>query len=304
MNLRAFVVKSARALRLSTMNHNSKPGVCRAGSRFVPHWRAVMRTLFVALLVPVSLASCGGGGGGSDAPPPFAAGQANLTSTNAPTYASAVDVAARMAATMRIGPFLNSTPTLTDPGCGASGAGPAILTVTPSTGAVSGTVNFSNFDQCFGFGLNGTANVTGTLIGTQVDALNFTFTGLTFTATPGGQAYQMSGSASLQWTLAGGSSSYVMTLNATVSGASAFRLDNFRIDSQVVAGIENLLISGRLTMADGFVDITPTASRVELHVASTGLSNGSVQMTGATTIATAFFNGGGVPPTIVSIVPK
>ena len=90
----------------------------------------------------------------------------------------------------------------------------------------------------------------------------------------------------------------------TVSGAASFRLDNFRIDSDVAAGIEHLFISGRLTMADGFVDITPTATRFDLAVPSTGLQNGTVRMTGASTIATVFFNGGGVPPSIVSIVPR
>src|SRR5947207_4696343 len=134
MNSGALVVNSARALCLPT-THNSTPGVFREGSGSVPKWRAMLRSLFVILVVPAALVSCGGGGGGSDAPPPFSAGQATLTSANAPGYATAVDVAARMAATMRIGPSLNQvTPgTLTDPGCGVGGAGPANLTVTPST---------------------------------------------------------------------------------------------------------------------------------------------------------------------------
>jgi len=271
----------------------------------------MLRGLFLGLLV-LAGASCGGGGGGggggSNPPPQFPSSQANLTSANAQSYATSVDLAARMAATLRLGQFLTSTATLgtlTDPGCRAIGAGAATINVTPPTGSVTGTASYSNFDQCFGIRLTGTANVNGTLVGTQVDSLNLTFSNVTFTTTGGGPSYQMSGSASLQYMSGGsGSSSYVMTVNATVSGGASFKLDGFRIDSAFAAGLENLFISGRLTLADGFVDITPTASRVELPIPSAGLQNGTVQLTGATTIATAFFNGGTVPPSIISIVPR
>jgi hypothetical protein len=87
------------------------------------------------------------------------------------------------------------------------------------------------------------------------------------------------------------------------SGKAGFQLDNFRVDSEMAAGIENLFLSGRLTMADGFVDVGPRATRVELPVPSTGLQNGGVLMTGATTVATVFYNGGSDAPAI-SIAPR
>jgi len=93
-----------------------------------------------------------------------------------------------------------------------------------------------------------------------------------------------------------------MTLNSTVSGARSFRLDNFRVDSDLATGIEHLFISGRLTLADGFVDIAPTANRIDLPMPSSGLQSGTVQMTGATTIATVFFNGNLAPS--ISIAPR
>ena len=188
--------------------------------------------------------------------------------------------------------------------CGVGG-GPATLTVTPSSGSVTGTLSYSSFDRCLGMRLSGSGSVTGTLLSTtQVDVLNFTFGAITFTAT--GQTFTMSGSASIDWASpASGIAAYVMTLNATVSGSSSFRLENFRVDSEIAAGIETLSISGRLTMTDGFVDITPRASppRVELAVPSTtGLQNGGVVMTGATTVATVFFNGAAAPN--ISIAPR
>jgi hypothetical protein len=265
----------------------------------------MLRRLFLGLLVPAAVASCGGGGGGDGGGSPLlpVSTQANLTTANAPAFATSVGVAARMAATMRLGqPLTLITPgTLTDGGCFASGAGQATVMVTPPTGSVGGTTNYSNFDHCFGMRLTGTANVSGTLNSSQINTLNFSFTNLSFAA--GAQTYQLSGSASLQWASpAGGVANYVMTLNGTVSGAGSFRLDNFAVNSTISAGQEDLLISGRLTMADGFVDIAPTATHPQLVQLSAGLQSGSVQMTGATTIATVFFNGG-LPPSI-SIVPK
>jgi len=270
----------------------------------------MLQRLLLGLLVPVAVASCGGGGGGGGGPPPPSlSSQANLTSANAPAYATSVDLATRLAATMRLGQFLTATATpgtYTDGGCFAGGSAPANIVVTPATGTVTGTVTYSSFDQCVGLRLNGTANISGTLnVGGQVDTFNFTFSGLSFTALSGGQIYQMSGSATLQWVPGNlGAVSWVMTLNATVSGAASLRLENFVVNADVAAGVNHVLISGRLAMAEGFVDIAPTGAPVDLPQLSTGLQNGSVRMTGATTIATAFFNGGGVPPTITSIVPR
>jgi hypothetical protein len=265
----------------------------------------MLRRVFLAVLVPAAVVSCGGGGG-DDSPAVPPSTPAALTTVNAPTFATAVDLAARMAATLRIGPTLSTTftpGTLQDSGCFALGSSPATIVVSPSTGSVSGTVAYSSFDQCFGLKLGGTASITGILNVTQVDRLNFTFSNLSFTAS--GQTYQMGGSASLQWNLGvGGSANYVMTLNATVSGTRSFRLDNFRVDADLAAGVQHVFISGRLATSEGFVDISPTATRVDLFIPSAGLSNGSVQLTGATTIATVFFNGGGVPPSVISVVPR
>jgi hypothetical protein len=265
----------------------------------------VLRRLFLGLLVPAVVGSCGGGGDGAGNPPLLPVStQANLTTANAPAFANSVGVAARMAATMRLGQplTLTATPgTLTDGGCFAIGAGQATVMVTPSTGSVGGTTNYSNFDHCFGMRLTGTANVSGTLNSPQINTLNFSFTNLSFAA--GAQTYQLSGSASLQWIPAPfGGANYVMTLNGTVSGAGSFQLDNFAVNSTISAGLEDLLISGRLTMTDGFVDIAPTTTHPQLAVPSSGLQNGSVQMTGATTIATVFFNGAAAPS--ISIAPR
>jgi len=271
----------------------------------------MLQRLLLAFLLPAALGSCGGGGDAGGSPPPklpVAAQAANLTTANAPNFANAVDVAARMAATMRLGPFLSGTlapGTLLDGGCAAIGSSPATVVVTPfvppTTASVTGTATFSNFDHCFGMRLSGAASLSGTMVGAQVISFNFTFTNLSFTA--GAQVFQLAGSASLQFvTLPFGGAKYVMTLDGTVSGAGSFQLSGFRVESTLSAGLEDLLISGRLTMADGFVDIAPTASPVELFVTASGLQNGSVTMTGATTIATAFFHGATAPT--ITIAPR
>lgn len=265
----------------------------------------MLKAVCLSLFALVALASCGGGSDdGGEPSPNFPTTQASLTSTNAPSYASSVGLAARMAATMRLGPILNVTATpgtFTDLGCAGVGGGPATLTVSSSAGTVTGTATYSNFDRCLGMRLSGAASVTGTMSGTQVQTANYTFTNLGFVAA--GQTFQMSGTGSLQWITVGSPDIYVITLNATVTGAALFRLDNFRVESQVSAGLENLLITGRLTMSDGFVDLAPNTPTIELPVPGTALQNGSLRMTGATTIATVFFNAAPAG-TSITIAPR
>jgi hypothetical protein len=273
--------------------------------------RALGASCFVlAALAFVGLSACGGdgGGGGGGAPAGFPSTAANVSSANAPTYANHAALAARLAATLRTGSFLTLTATpgtLQDPPCAIAGTGPATFVLNPATGSVSGTVTYTNFDRCFGLRLNGSASVTGTLIGPQVDVLDLTLSGLRVAA--GSQTFLVSGTATIDWQVGApfGAALYVVTFNVTVSdggGSPLFRLDNFRVDSEVAAGLENLFITGALTTAEGFVDITPGPTRVELHVPSTGLQNGRIFMTGATTIANVFYNGT-LPPTVM-ITPK
>jgi hypothetical protein len=252
------------------------------------------------------LASGGGGGDGVSSGPhgAFPGTQANLGAANAPTFARFAELAARAGATMRLGEFLTSVTgnTFTDGGCGAGGQ--ATLALDAPSGAVSGTATYTNFDRCFGMRVNGTANVTGTLqTGNRVDAMSFTsFTGLAFTT--GSETIQASGTAALDWTSVAPDSTYVITLNATTSGAASFQLENFRIEGQSGgAGVENISISGRLTTADGFVDISTVATaRPQLFVPSSGLQGGQVIMTGTTTVAMVTYNG--PAPATFNIVPR
>jgi hypothetical protein len=276
--------------------------------------RALGASCFVlAALAFVGLSACGGdgdggGGGGGGAPAGFPSTAANLSSANAPTYANHAALAARLAATLRTDSFLTLTATpgtLQNPPCAIAGTGPATFVLSPATGSVSGTATYTNFDRCYGLRLNGSASVTGTLIGPQVDVLNLTLSGLNIAS--GSQTFLVSGTATIDWQVGApfGAALYVVTFNVTVSdggGSPLFRLDNFRVDSEIVAGLENLFITGGLTTAEGFVDITPGPTRVELHVPSTGLQNGRIFMTGATTIANVFYNGT-LPPTVM-ITPK
>lgn len=261
------------------------------------------RLTLLSLGALAGLISCGGdggdGGGGSHSA--FPTTQANLTSANAPTFARFVDLAARAGATMRLGEPLNVlTSPFTDPGCGAQASNPAAVAINASTGPVTGTATYANFDRCFGMRVNGTANLTGTMQAGLVDSMTFAVTSLAFTT--GTDTIQASGTAFLDWTSVPPSSSYFITLNATTSGTAAFQLQNFRIDGQSAgAGIENISITGRLTTSDGFVDIA-TVTSTQLFVPSTGLLGGQITMTGATTIATVTYNGPIAP--LISIAPR
>jgi hypothetical protein len=76
---------------------------------------------------------------------------------------------------------------------------------------------------------------------------------------------------------------------------------HFQINSELAAGLENVLIAGRLTTAQGFVDIASTTP-LELPFPGAGLQNGSLLMTGAGEIATVHYNGSLAPD--VTIAPK
>lgn len=263
--------------------------------------------VLLSLAALAALSSCGGGGDGSPPaatppPPNFPTTQANLTSANAPTFARFAELAVRAAASARVGEFLTGpvgAGTFSDRGCFAQGAGQATLGLNASTGNVSGTATFVNFDRCYGLRLSGSASVTGTLAaGNRVDAMSFTFTNFSYAST--GTALQLSGTIALDWISIASDARYLIVMNATASGAGQFRVDNFQVDSVLVTGREDLLISGRLTTSEGFVDITPGPTRVELPSPSTALQNGSVIMTGATTTASVRYQGLAAPNITIS----
>jgi hypothetical protein len=212
-------------------------------------------------------------------------------------------LATRLGAATRFGPSLNipgSPPgALQQTGCLA---GTATFLLTPAgPGPVSGSATYSGFDNCYFLPLNGTASVTGTLIGTtQVDSFTLTFSNFAYSTT-----HRAAGTIMLTWKLSVlGSAGYIMTIDATVSDASQnplFKLDNFRIDSDVTAGLEQILVSGRLTVGQGFVDLGG-ANRLDLPFPSTGFQSGSLTMTGLSQIATVTYSGSGAFTT--AIAPK
>jgi hypothetical protein len=250
---------------------------------------------FVSFVVVVGLASCGGGGGGGGGggSAPLGTTAANLDNSNVGGFATVAALATRLGAGTRFGPLLNipANPpgALQQTGCMA---GTATFVVTPSTGTVSGSATYSNFDNCYFLPLNGTASVTGTLIGTnQVDSFTLTFSGFAY----GGTSEIASGTIVLTWKPSfQGSAGYIMTINATVSDANGnplFRLDNFQIDSDLSAGLESVLVSGRLTTSQGFVDLSST-NRLQLPSPSAGFQSGALAMTGLSQIATVTYSGG------------
>ena len=245
------------------------------------------------------LSSCGGGDDGNVIPhSQFPTTPANLTAANAPTFARFVDLATRAGATMRLGESLTPSAPNTFTNAACLGPGQATVALNASSGAVNGTATYSTFDRCFAMRLSGSATVAGTINGGLVDAMDFSFNNTALTFTAGTETIQASGSAALNWTSSGGASTYLMTLNATASGAASFAVATFLINSEIVAGRENVFITGRLTTSDGYVDIGVGPSRLELPIGpSSALQNGQITMTGANTVATVVYNGS-APPSI------
>jgi hypothetical protein len=276
----------------------------------------------LALAALAGLSSCGGGGERPNpnatptpTPTPLPNVQANLTSANAPTFARFADLAVRAALATRLGETLfpvanmlsNNLQHLACGPMGPIGATPAALLVVNSTnfGNVTGNASLTNFDGCYDMRLNGNASVSGTLGLLRVDTLTLTFTNLSYASSAG--TAQLSGTLVVDWLSVPPDSRSVVTLNATASGADRFALSDFRVDSVPVLtppsrGPENVLVSGRLTTSDGFVDIIPGPTRIELPLSATGLQGGSVIMIGAATIANVTYNGA-LAPTI-TITPK
>lgn len=248
------------------------------------------RLSFVGVLV---LAACGGSAPSTTS----AATPATLDNSSVGSFGTFVALAARMGAGARFGPSLNlvSPSVLQQSGCLT---GNATFTVSGTgAGPVSGNATYAGFDNCYFLPLTGTATVTGTLAGiAQVDSFTLDFANFVYAPTGSSELFRAAGKMVISWKPSvQGSAGYVMTLDASVSDANQkalFRLDGFRIDSDLSAGIENVLVSGRLTTDRGFVDVSST-NRLELSFPSHGFSSGSLDITGASQVATLTYIGEG-----------
>jgi hypothetical protein len=245
----------------------------------------------LSLVGSLALFACGGSNSTLGSTP------ATLDNSSVGSFGTFVALAARMGAGARFGPFLNlvSPSVLQQTGCLS---GNATFTVS-STGAgpVTGNATYASFDNCYFLPLNGTATVTGTLAGiAQVDSFTLDFANFVYAPTGSSDVFRAAGKMLISWKPSfQGSAGYVMTLDASVSDGNQkalFRLDGFHIDSDLAAGIENVLVSGRLTTDRGFVDVSST-NRLVLDFPSHGFSSGSLDITGASQVATLTYTGEG-----------
>jgi hypothetical protein len=247
----------------------------------------------LSLVSLLGVAACGGSTSSSS---PLQATPATFDNSSVGSFGTFVALAARMGAGARFGPFLSVTSSgaLQQTGCLS---GSATFTVSPSTGTVTGNMSYASFDNCYFVPLTGTATVTGTLAGTtQVDTFTLIFKDFAYAATGSSEVFRAAGTMVIAWKPSfQGSAGYVMTLDAAVSdgsGKALFRLDGFRIDSDLAAGLENVLVSGRMTTDRGFVDVS-SANRLSLPFPSRGFSGGSLTLSGASQIATLSYIGDG-----------
>jgi hypothetical protein len=250
------------------------------------------RLSFVAVIV---LAACGGSS--SSTSPTAGTTPATLDNSSVGSFGTLLALAARMGAGARFGPFLNliSPSVLQQTGCLSGNATFTVSSTGP--GPVSGNASYASFDNCYLLPLNGTATVTGTLGGiAQVDSFTLEFANFAYAEAGSSEVFRAAGKMVISWKpQVLGSAGYLMTLDASVSDANQkalFRLDSFRIDSDLAAGIENVLVSGRLTTDRGFVDVAST-SRLALPFPSRGFESGSLDIAGASQVATLTYIGEG-----------
>lgn len=99
-----------------------------------------------------------------------------------------------------------------------------------------------------------------------------------------------------------GSSGYVMKSNGTVrnsSQATVFTMQDFQIDSDIGAGVQSILVSGRIIDAtSGYVGVN-TSSRFTFFLPGTTIWSGSFAMTGAGPTATVTYTDG-IPSAVIN----
>lgn len=264
-----------------------------------------MANALVGLLAVAALGSCGGGDGDSGGPDSFPTTAASLDAASAASFATFVSLAARIGASTRVGPFPDAVAgpntTLQQSGC-LSGSTTLVLSPSIENSAI-GNATYANFDNCYFLALNGVAAAAGTLFGTgQIGNLALTSNDLAYTRAGTGDVFRFAGDIVMAWKLSVAGHFIILDGSVSDGGGVLFRLDNFVIDSNLAAGVENVLLSGRLTTAQGFVDIS-TGSRLELPIPSTGLGNGAIVLTGLSQIATVTYSSGGAFTTVIAPKP-
>lgn len=256
----------------------------------------ILRKITIIAIV-IFLSACGGG---SDATPPNNQ-QAILDSSNTETFITEVVKAMSLAMTVEFGPNLNSqnfnaTPLLaTQNGCLLGNI--SFSLTRGANNSVTGSGTYNNYENCIQLTLNGDIAISGTLITSRVEKFNSTFTNLSFTVTNTATIYRLSGSIDLSWKPSvGGSAGYIMVLNGTLynSGQNAeIKLENFSIDANLAAGVQYILVSGKLTHAThGYVDISST-KRIDFHIPGVEPQSGEFVLTGKASKATVTYGSGG-----------
>lgn len=259
----------------------------------------IRKIIFIA--IALFLSSCGGGSGGNQGGTPINTQQATLDSNNTETIISEVVRALSLGITAEVGPNLNSpnfnaSPLqLTQNGCLQ---GNISFSLTKDlNNAVTGNGAYNTYENCAQLTLSGDVAVTGALVGSRIGNFNYTFTNLLFTVTNTTITYRFSGSIDLTWKPSvGGSAGYIMVLNGTLydSGQNTlFRVENFSIDANLAAGVQYILISGKLTHpVHGYVDIS-SINRIDFNIPGIEPQSGEFILTGNASKATVTYGSGG-----------
>lgn len=202
--------------------------------------------------------------------------------------------------TTRVGPYLtilsNVPPVVTARQNGCL-QGTATFTLNRNaSNDVTGTGAYSGLENCAFWTLTGNVNVTGKLISDRIENFTYSFTDLAYTRTGTTETYHFSGTIELVWKPSVmGSAGYVMKANGTVRDSAqdlVFTLQDFQIDSDISAGQQSVLVSGRITdPVHGYVDLG-TAVRFIFVLPGTTIWSGTFTMTGAGQTATVTFTNG------------
>lgn len=161
---------------------------------------------------------------------------------------------------------------------------------------IKGVNEYSNYDNCLFYRLNGITNIEGTVSRNRIEYLEFDFTNLSLLNTALDSADVLTGNMRLVWKPSiAGSSEYTLTMNTHLNHSNNQKvliLDNFIIESIISAGMQSILISGRVYNPEiGYVFVD-SSNPIVIHIPSQSFTSGQYTMTGRSEITTVIYASG------------
>ena len=246
------------------------------------------------IIATILISSCGGGsdGGNPDVPTALIP-QASIDSSNVHSFVSKLGLSITVGLTTEVSKNLsiqNVNGNSFDGQVMGCLNGTALFSLTDDgNGNVTGSGSYNEYENCIGLTLTGNTSLNGTMTGNTINTLNYNFSDLSYTKTGSTIKYRMSGKLALTWKPSvAGSAGYIMTIDANIfdgSGEVVSKLENFIIDSDISAGTQSLLITGRLyDLTHGYIDVS-TQNRFQFYIPGEVPWTGEFSLSGKDNVA-------------------